>query len=98
VSAHRRRSRRPAPMVREGATVLRPLSFGPRRRPGAEPQTCVCGIQFTTYWTHRQTTQHTRMVAATRAARRAPFVPGGLVPTDHASILEHMTEPAGEAA
>jgi hypothetical protein len=77
------------PMVREGATVLRPLTFGPKLRPGEPPQTCVCGIQFTTYWAHRQTTQHTRMVAATRAARRAPFAPGGLLPDP----VEHMSEP-----
>jgi hypothetical protein len=86
------------PMVRERATVLRPLAFGPRTRPPGsdrERQVCVCGIEFTTYWAHRQTTQHTRMVAATRKARRAPFAPGGWLPT---GPVEHMPEPAGEAA
>jgi hypothetical protein len=85
VTAHRRRSRRPAPMVRAGATVLRPLSFGPKRRPAGHDalQRCVCGIEFTTYWSHRQTTQHKRMQAAVRATARA----------DRRQV-EHMTEPA----
>jgi hypothetical protein len=89
------------PMVRDGATVLRPLSFGPRARPGEPPQTCVCGIQFTTYWSHRQTTQHTRMVAETRAERRRSAVAARTLDelSAHlASDAEHMSEPAGEAA
>jgi hypothetical protein len=85
-------------MVRDGATVLAPLSFGPRkRRPGREPETCVCGIQFTTYWAHRQTTQHTRMVTATRAARRAEAAAVVAELADRLAV-EHMTEPVAEAA
>jgi hypothetical protein len=88
------------PMVRDGATVLRPLAFGPRTRPPGsdrERQVCVCGIEFTTYWAHRQTTQHTRMVAATRAARRAEAA-AVVAELPVRLAAEHMSEPAGEAA
>jgi hypothetical protein len=57
-------------MLRERVTVLRPGQFGPRnRRHMAE--TCICGIQFTHYWKHRETAHHKRFMAAERRKRRA---------------------------
>jgi|GEM_PF-5630342 len=57
------------PMIREKVSILKPSHFGPdNRRTPAE--TCVCGIQFTDYNTHRETAHHKRFARRERAERR----------------------------
>lgn len=71
-------------LLAPGATIRAPRVFGPLARPAkaGEPQLCVCGIRFTRYWPHRQTTHHARYVRAIRHAGR------------HAARLERMHDKA----
>jgi hypothetical protein len=59
-------------MLAPDASVRAPAVFGPARRPGGRRpvELCVCGVQFTTYWAHRQTGHHKRYVAAERRRER----------------------------
>jgi hypothetical protein len=64
MTSHNQRRRQLAP----GATVFKVRVFGPTRRPPAagKPETCVCGVQFTRYWAHRQTGHHKAHVRAAK--------------------------------
>ena len=57
------------PMVREKVSILKPSHFGPNNR-RTPVETCVCGIQFTSYDIHRETAHHKRFIRAERAERR----------------------------
>ena len=57
-------------LVRERVSILRPGFFGPSNR-RSPAETCVCGVQFTTYWSHRETAHHKRFMRTERQAKRA---------------------------
>jgi hypothetical protein len=40
--------------------------LGPSYRPFAEPEVCICGMQYTTEWAHRQTAWHKQSEAIYR--------------------------------
>lgn len=46
-----------------------PWSLGPMARP-TEPESCICGGMFTTWWSHRQTGRHKRHEGHFRKTQR----------------------------